>query len=44
MKYSLTELKQLILPILESMPKGDEVRVADAIVEIIKQYREARDE
>lgn len=40
MKYSLEQLKSLILPILKSMPAGDEDRVADAIVEIIKQDRE----
>lgn len=38
--YSPEELKGLILPILQSMPKGDEDRVADAIVEIIEQDRE----
>lgn len=40
---TLQELKQVILPILQSMPKGDEDRVADAIVGIIKQDREAHD-
>lgn len=43
MIYSTDELKTLILLILQSMPKGDEDRVADAIVEIIKQDREAHD-
>jgi hypothetical protein len=38
--YSPVELKAFILPILQSMPKGDEDRVADAIVEIIEQDRE----
>jgi hypothetical protein len=41
MIYNETELKSLILPILQSMPKGDEDRVADAIVKIIKEDREA---
>jgi len=44
MIYSETELKTLILPILQSMPKGDEDRVADAIVRIIVEDREAHDE
>jgi hypothetical protein len=43
MIYTPEELKKLILPILQSMPKGDEDRAADAIVEIVKQDREARD-
>lgn len=40
MKYTQDQLKSLILAILQSMPKGDEDRAADAIVEIIKQDRE----
>lgn len=43
MIYSTDELKTLILPILQSMPKGDEDRVADAIVRIIVEDREAHD-
>lgn len=39
MIYTLEQLKTIILPILESMD-GDCERVADAIVEIIKQDRE----
>lgn len=42
MIYTPKQLKSLILPILQSMPVGDEDRVADAIVEIINQDRQAR--
>lgn len=37
MKYTKDELKSLILPILTSMPKGDEERAANAIVELIAE-------
>lgn len=43
MTFTLQELKTMIIPILETMPKGDEYRVADAIVEIIRQDREVRE-
>lgn len=44
MIYSETELKSLILPILQSIPKGGEDQAADAIVRIIIEDREAHDE
>lgn len=43
MTYTLDELKQLVLPMLLSMEKGHEDAVATAIIELIKQDREARD-
>lgn len=43
MIYTPEQLKQLILPMLKSMPKGDEDRVADAMVKIIIEDREAHD-
>lgn len=42
MIYSLNQLRILILPILQSMPFGDEDKAADAIVELFRQDREAR--
>jgi hypothetical protein len=41
-KYTLPELFDLILPMLQSMPKGDEVRVVKAILDLVAQDREAR--
>jgi hypothetical protein len=41
MKYTHEQLKSLILPILLSMPKGDEERAADAIVDLINQNENA---
>lgn len=43
MIYTLEELKALVLPMLRSMDKGQEEAVSDAIVDIIRQDREARD-
>lgn len=40
-KYSLSEMKQIILPMIESLGNGSPELLTDAIVELIKQDREA---
>lgn len=44
MIYTEQQLKELILPILQSMPVGDEERAAESIVQIIVQDREAHND
>lgn len=41
MKYTLPEMKEMILPMIESLGAGRPEVLADAIIEIIKQDREA---
>ena len=44
MKYSLPELKEIILPMIESLATYRSEQLADAIIELIKQDREANAE
>lgn len=41
MKYTLQELREIILPMLQSLGSRPPEELADAIVELIKQDREA---
>lgn len=44
MIYPLEDLGSMILAILLSTPKGDEVAASTAIVELIRQDREAHEQ